>query len=239
MSEIAVKDTRSVPGQMLADFLAEELTAALTELTRQIWEPDDSAVAATCNRLRRIRQLRRALDSLAQSVPEKVPTPTYLVSATFLHNTFQALTETRDECLVYATGPEDGKHIFALTRLVTFDLAERSAVHAVPDPTSQMKALTALEENGERLLATLHSHPGKGAGATAPSTVDLSTQAGLEKLGYPAIGVIFSRNGFVRFYTKNRTFRVVVSGAGARQIEEHLFQLTSVNSKPIFFRRLR
>jgi proteasome lid subunit RPN8/RPN11 len=164
-------------------------------------------------------------------------TPSYLVSASFLHEAFDALTKTGDEHLVYATGPEDGKKLFALTRLVTFDLAEASVVGAAPDPASQLKALAELDRNGERLLATFHSHPGKGAGATAPSGVDLSTQEGLEKLGYPAIGVVFSRNGFVRFYAANRDFRVVVSGSGIESVEERLFRLADANPRALFCRR--
>ena len=127
--------------------------------------------------------------------------------------------------------PEDSKQAFAITQLVTFKLAEKSRVGATPDPTSQLAALTELDQRGERLLAVLHSHPGRGAGATMPSSVDRATQDGLEKMGYPTIGAIFSRDGFVRFFSVNRRFRVAVSGAGVEPAGDRIFRLADVAPK--------
>jgi proteasome lid subunit RPN8/RPN11 len=222
------------PEQLVDGFLQETLAGALIELDAQArGMGDDQAVERTYTRVRELRRLRRAVESLAHGVTADTGGAVYLASASFLAEAFRTVTPTPDEHLVYATGPEDGKRLFALTRLVTFELAERGIAHAAPDPASQIAALTELDRSEERLLATFHSHPGKGPGATTPSSVDLSTQAGLEKMGYPTIGAIFCRDGFVRFFSVNRRFRVVVSGAGIEQLEAHLFHLTEVAEKSL------
>jgi len=225
------------PDQLLEEFLAERLTAALGEFTRHAWGSEDVSLEPSVQLVERLRGLRSAVATLAEGVEPGALTPLYVVSSSFLREAFGFLTETEEEHLVYATGPEDGRRVFALTRLVTFDLTQTSVVHAEPDPGSQLLALAGLEENGERLLATFHSHPGKGAGATTPSSTDLATQEGLEKLGYPTIGAVFSRNGFIRFYSQNRPFRVVVSGTGIEPVEEHLFRLDEVKQRSFFSRR--
>jgi len=222
---------------LLADFLKQNLAAALAEVERRAWETDDGAVEASLEQVRRLRELRRALAAMAKDQVEASHDPTYLVAASFLRDAFRTLTKTHDEALVYATGPEDGKRLFALTRLVTFELAKSSAAYASPDPASQSDALAQLDADGERLLATIHSHPGSGARATTPSCVDLATQETLERYGYPTIGVVCSRDGYVRFYVVNRPFRVFVSGAGVERVEERLYRLTDTTPRSLFRRR--
>ena len=223
------------PDQLIDRFLSEKLQATLDELRQQAWQTDGTEMReATYDRLKYFRQLRAALATLSRGEASSSLHSVYLVSASFLRDAFGALTKTRDEDLVYATGPDDGKRLFALTRLVTFDLAQRSIAHATPERTSQLRALMQLDKNEERLLATFHSHPGRGASATTPSGVDMSTQRGLEKNGYPAIGAIFSRDGYVRFYSVNRLFRIAVSGAGVEQVDDYLFRITDIESKSMF-----
>jgi len=231
---------RPRPDRMIEEFLSEKLTITLNELRQRAWEIGaDASLEAVYNEMKRLRRLREALAALVLGESSTVVKPSYLVSSSFLRKAFQTLTKTRDEHLVYATGPEDGRVLFALTRLVTFNLAARSAAHAAPEPRSQLKALMQLDENEERLLATFHSHTRTGVGATTPSSVDHSTQKGLEELGYPTIGAVFSRDGYVRFYAVNRGFRVVVSGAGVEKIEESLFRLTDTGRSSLLRRRSR
>jgi hypothetical protein len=180
--------------------------------------------------VRRVLHAAEALGRGTAPEPERAET-LYLVGASFLKSTFETLTATPDEHLVYATGPEDGKQAFALSQLVTFKLAEQTAVSAAPDPASQAEALTELDRRGERLLAVLHSHPGYGADRTAPSPDDRLTQEGLERMGYPAIGAIFSRDGFIRFFSVNRRFRVAVSGTGVERAGDHIYHLKDVAPK--------
>lgn len=235
LGEIGDQVLKQRPDQLIDSFLSEKLGATLDELRLHAWQTDGNEMPeAVYGRLKRLRQLRSALATLTQGEAASSLHFAYLISAAFLREAFHALTKTRDEHLVYATGPDDGKRLFALTRLVTFNLAQRSLAHATPERTSQLKALTQLDKNEERLLATFHSHPGRGARATAPSGVDMSTQRGLEKNGYPAIGAIFSRDGYVRFYAVNRLFRVTVAGAGVEQVDDHLFRITDIEPRSLF-----
>lgn len=227
-------DTGTSPIELVRGFVRTTLDDALETLVKRAREGEDEGeVERAFGRVREVRRLRRAIDTLAKGpTPAREPAvPVYLVSAAFLAHSFSLLTQTRDEHLVYATGPEDGKELFALTRLVEFDLAEKSPGRAVPDPRSQIVALSKLDQCEERLLATFHSHP---AGVTEPSDTDLSTQKRLEEMRYPAIGAVFSRDGFIRFYSVDRPFRVVVSGAGCKKVEERLFRLDAAGPKSLF-----
>jgi hypothetical protein len=222
------------PAELVDEYLRETLTGALGTLSARAQDADDDdEVERAFGRVREVRRLRQAVDAMARGVTPATAVPVYLVSATFLAHSFALLTRTPDEHLVYATGPEDGKQLFALTRVVTFDLAEKSRAHALPDPRSQVEALMELDRGEERLLATLHSHPDEGSSNAAPSSTDLSTQANLERMRFPTIGIVFSRDGFVRFYSVNRPFRVVVSGAGCERVEDRLYHITAARPQSL------
>ena len=156
--------------------------------------------------------------------------PLYTISSRFLREAYESLTQTPDEGLIYVTGPKEGENIFVLSRLVKFQPAHVSQAHAEPDPLSQGSALERLTDEGQALLATFHSHPGNGADATHPSGTDLATQDQLEQLSYPTIGAIFSRDGYVRFYSKNREFQVSVSGSGCELVAENVFRISGTRS---------
>jgi proteasome lid subunit RPN8/RPN11 len=175
-------------------------------------------------RILEIRKLRRALRSIDTSA-DHPKCAKYVVSSSFLATSLDELTRGPHEQLVYITGPEDGRSFFALTQILRLDMKSSSAAHAVPDQKSQIKVLSALDRRRERLLATFHSHPGYGADATRPSSIDLSTQRNLENAGYPVIGAILSRDGYIRFYSHNRQFSVSVSGAHCKQNSPTLFRL--------------
>jgi hypothetical protein len=214
------------PERLLTDFVEHQLDTAAASLQEKARAAGENwAVEQAFEDVMELRRVRQAVGDLAQRETAKASVPLYLASASFLKTTFESLTETPDEHLVYATGPEDGKQAFALTRLITFGLAEQTPVSAKPEPTSQRDALIELDRQGERLLAVLHSHPGHGESATKPSSVDQTTQEGLEKMGYPAIGAIFSRDGFVRFFSVNRPFRVAVSGTGVERVGDRVFRV--------------
>jgi hypothetical protein len=219
--------------RLLEEHLSEELSGIFEKFRQHGWQTDGVEILDEIYaRLKKLRKMRSAL-AIVRSHAENGDDGcfTYLISASFLKSAHQTLTKTRDEDLVYVTGPDDGERLCALTRIVRFDLAQQSAAYAVPESTSQLRALLQLDENEERLLATLHTHTTCVPERTKPSTVDLSTQRGLEKNGYPAIGCIFSRNGYVRFYSVDRLFRVVVSGAGVKQIDDFLFRITDVSTQ--------
>ena len=224
--------------RVVVTFLERLLDKAVGELSKSaLGGTEDTAVEQAFGRVMVLRRVRQAAEALAQRAAPVEAEPVYLVGSRFLIDTYRTLTRTPDEELVYATGPEDGEQAFAISELVAFKLAQKSRVGATPDPTSQLEALMELDRHGERLLAVLHSHPGYGAGGTTPSPDDRTTQQGLERMGYPSIGAIFSRDGFIRFFSVNRRFRVAVSGAGVEKAGDHIYHLTDIVPKS-FVRRV-
>lgn len=197
----------------------------MTALKERALSDDELAFYRALLDVTRLFLLRREPEnSVSRPERDSHAVSRYLVSARFLREAKAHLTDLPDEKLVYVTGPQDVS-TFALSRLVFFKLAHASRAYAIPDPSSQIDALEHLTEEGQALLATFHSHPGHGPDATRPSGIDLATQEQLEDLGYPTVGVIFSRDGFVRFYTKNHEFDVSVSGSGAIEVTKHLYRL--------------
>jgi len=216
----------------LRRYLEERLTQVLRALSKHVQSDDQPAFREALKALQRLFGLRRALAFLASSLRRIDTSPQYLVSGRLLREAFRVLTKTQMECLAYVTGPCNGTNTYALAELVEVELADARPAYANPEAESQMDVLERLSEDGLALLATFHSHPGRGAGATHPSGTDLSTQEQLETLGYPAIGAIFSRDGFVRFYSNRRPFKVAVSGTATEQLTNQLYRITGLGINP-------
>jgi hypothetical protein len=150
--------------------------------------------------------------------------PRYAVSALFLVECFHELTKDEDEQLFFVTGPESGGVLVPCVR-VAFAHEHRSAVGVTGDTADSHRALINLEVAGHRLLAHCHSHPSQGLSSTTPSGTDQGFQRRLEGAGYPAVGAIFSRDGFVRFFRSNADFTVEVFGAGVERHGPHAVRL--------------
>ena len=76
-----------------------------------------------------------------------------------------------------------------------------------------------------------HSHPGRGAAATHESSIDVNYLGGIQRGGTDVIGIIVTRDGFVRFFSVEKPFQVLVQGSGVTQIEEHVFQIASFTKR--------
>lgn len=211
-----------VENRPLLEFLNEHRERLLNSVCARAKQWDLDGIRVMFHRLTVVIRLFHAV---RQQLPQRRPTPTYLVDATFLADAFRQLTQGRDEALSYVTGPEQGDNVFVLSRLIPLQLAHRSLARARSDLGHQVQVLTKLEEDGLRLLGCLHSHPGHGPEATTPSSVDLRMQANLEAGGYAAIGGIFSRDGHLRFFSHERKFHVLVTGNKAVETGECLFRL--------------
>jgi proteasome lid subunit RPN8/RPN11 len=148
----------------------------------------------------------------------------YLMSSLFLREAYQDLVRDAAEDMQFVTGPESEDYR-VLSRFVVFEKNTRTAVRVTGDPQSSHRVLIALSQSGHRLLAWMHSHPGVGANATCPSGTDLAHQARLERGGYPTIGLITSRDGYVRFFSKDLPFTVHITGGDVRRIDERIYQL--------------
>ncbi|MBS3788539.1 hypothetical protein KGY79_10145 [Candidatus Bipolaricaulota bacterium] len=150
----------------------------------------------------------------------------YLTDYKFLTDCYKYLTETQDEGFCLVTGPEMEEDVYALTRRIEPEMRRQGPAGAEPDLGSLNRLLDKIDEGyGAHLSGYFHSHPGTGSGSTGPSSIDLKTQERLERGGYPVIGCIFSRDGYLRFYSESRDFQLEVSGNGGEQIERRTFKL--------------
>ena len=151
----------------------------------------------------------------------------YLVSSLFLRESFELLNKREVESLHFVTGPEisDTK---VLDKIVDFRLEKQSAVYAKADSSAVRKALIYLNRHAYKLYGCFHIHPGNGATSIFPSSTDMKLDRLLHRGGYGCIGAIFSRDGYIRFFS-SKEFEINIYGNGVEKIDEKLYRLTEVN----------
>ncbi len=148
----------------------------------------------------------------------------YLVGSRFLTWCSKLLLRSADEGLVFVSGLQL-EPILTLDQLVGFGLKRQSLTGAEADRGSALRALIQLDCFGHKLHGVFHSHPGDGPIGTLPSGIDHETQARLERGGYPVIGGIFSRDGYVRFFSEKNQFEVITYGTGIESAGEKVFRV--------------
>lgn len=151
----------------------------------------------------------------------------YLISSLYLMDSFALLNKDEVESLHFVTGPEVGE-TKVMDKIVDLKLEKQSMVYAKADTEAIRETLIYLTDYGYKLWACIHIHPGSGAGSTYPSGTDKTLDRLLLKGGYDCIGAIFSRDGFVRFFS-SKEFEVNIYGNGVEKIDEKLYRLVKVN----------
>ena len=154
--------------------------------------------------------------------------PIYVVSSLFLHDSFNYLNKDADlESLHFVTGIQIS-NLIILDRMVHFELEIQNCVFASGNPNSVSKVLIELNEHAHKLLGYFHIHPGQGQETTFPSSTDLKFQKLLGRGHYPVIGAIFSRDGYVRFFS-SKDFEIETYGNGVEKINGNLFRLVEIS----------
>jgi hypothetical protein len=178
-----------------------------------------------------------ALAKAAATVP--VPPPAqdpavsqYFISSRFMTNCYTYLTaDPRGfERLHIVSGLALDGNRYTLEQMEKVPMSAQSPTGARADQQSLTRALIALSESGHALHGLFHSHPGLGPRATLPSLdKDIPTHQRLEEGGYPLIGAIFVKDGYVRFFSTNRPFTVTIYGLGVTPVpgEKNVFQIHS------------
>jgi hypothetical protein len=160
--------------------------------------------------------------------PAREPTlPVYVVNSIFLADCHRFLLSDAKgyELMHLVTGSKVSASTRTLDRMEQVALASHSAIHAEADQHDLQRRLIGMSEWGLSMHGLFHAHPGQGIGATRPSGKDLNTHERYERGGYPLVGAIFVRDGYVRFFSHNRPFTIHLSGTGVRQYEEHVFKI--------------
>ncbi|HXS95076.1 MAG TPA: hypothetical protein VN736_10755 [Candidatus Limnocylindrales bacterium] len=178
--------------------------------------------------IRQANDFLESLEQIAKHVPEGKPARRYTVSSLFLQESFKKLTASADEEFVFITGSEiDG--VLVLDQWAEFAHEKKSPLAVTGDVRATHSLLIRLENFGHRLLASFHSHPGRGAEATAPSGTDERFQKRLEAAGHIAVMAIFSRDGFIRFLRLDSDIDIQVFGTGVEKHGPGIFRLTSLD----------
>lgn len=193
---------------------------------------DESAAKGIMSELLRVSEAKKVCEVAMADLGTESEVPVYILSTMFVQDAFRLLTQGPEEDLRFATGLVTGPNILAVTRLLQFDMKLRSVIAAQGDQASVTRVLIYLHNHDHKLFMTWHSHPGSGKGATTPSSTDIDFHRRLELGGYPVIGAICSRQGYVRFFSYRRAFKVSVYGKGMEVIDEQhsIFRLTSIST---------
>jgi hypothetical protein len=162
----------------------------------------------------------RWADSLAQPSVN-----TYVMDAWFAQDLIHELTPGPDEEITHVTGARVGP-VRILSRICRLTAQTKTVVFARATAKSCADTEIEILEHGNMLHAMAHSHPGRGAGATQPSGIDINYLGGIQRVGSEAIGIIVTRDGWVRFFSVIKPFRVFVMGAGVTQTEENVYHVT-------------
>ena len=158
----------------------------------------------------------------------------YRTSSLFLKECFEFLVSTREEVIHLVTGVELEKNFFILDRLEKIKY-QASIAGAQADVKDLFRKLVEIDEKyGCLLLAVFHSHPFEGIAGSCPSGIDHNLQESLEKSGYKTIQAVFSRNGYIRFFSNKLAFEIEVYGKGIEKISEQgnekIFKLSEIKS---------
>lgn len=175
----------------------------------------------------RAHEKLKRISPLKQKAETKFPDkPTYRVSSWLLEEAFDYLTGLPEERITFVAGQKVGDSNYTLERMLKLDQEIQTTTRAKADVNSAAAALSRIDEYEMSFSAHLHSHPNLGKGGTIPSGKDRNFQDRLESGGHICIGGIFSRDGFVRFFSNNRDFELKIIGTGVEKLEEdRLFQL--------------
>ena len=173
---------------------------------------------------------RALLAVYPQVMQASAPASTYVVGSWFLASCAETLLADPQghERLHFVTGVRIGASR-TLDRMVPVPIESHSAIHAAADQTGAQQALIELDTWGHTVHGLFHSHPGQGREATRPSSTDLATHERYERGGYPLIGAIVVRDGFVRFFSHRADFSISIFGEGVIQIDTRLFHIKNLS----------
>jgi len=208
------------------DFLKEnhKLIKELRKLSNR--EPKERLITESDYYLL-IANMENAIYKSLSDIKKRSEKQRYIVDSLFLQDSFNQLNQDRVESMHFATGCEtDGKKV--LTKIINLAHETQSVVYAKADTSAVRSALIYLTLQGFNLQGYFHIHPGTGRQSTTPSSTDWALDKLLLKGGYKAIGVIFSRDGFISFFSSNK-FNVEIQGKGIEKINEKLYRFIEIN----------
>lgn len=182
------------------------------------------ALQASIADLAPLEDALRVLASLSSTPVAREPVRTYHVNVLFMAALYPRLMTCEREFAL--SGAKLADNVYTLDTAVELE-GEASAGHVSPTAESISGAQEAFWSTGQTIRALLHWHPGQGPSACSPSSIDLATQERIERAGFPAIGMIWTRDRLLRVFSALHPFAVQFVGKGMEIIDgdHHLYQL--------------
>ncbi|MEE9615045.1 MAG: hypothetical protein V3W31_08905 [Thermodesulfobacteriota bacterium] len=207
--------------------ILEETSVIIKELECLAREKPKNAIKALQKHQLMMAGIRERISDYFAWIHNDKKNPSYTVSSLFLLESFKLLNRREVESLHFVTGPEiEGTKV--LDKIVDFRLEKQSVVYAKADAEAIREALIYLSEHGFKLWGCFHIHPGAGPSSIFPSGTDKTLDRLLNKGGYDCVGAIFSRDGYVRFFSSKK-FEVNIYGNGVEKVDEKLYRLIEVH----------
>jgi hypothetical protein len=219
-----LQENESEMNGVLRSLLDEKIEEEWSKLKSVIEREYDNDGIEECQTLLKSLQLRKSLSELFQGQGDRKIRKLYIVGSLFLHKCRHYLKAFNSESVHLVTGITLGG-LFFLDTILPFRLKNCSWARASGDERSTHRLMQLLDKFGHPLSGYFHSHPGTGPSATCPSSIDYRMQGIFERGGYPAIGAIFSQDGYVRFFSLNRQFVIQTIGTRIRKEAPNVFKL--------------
>lgn len=151
----------------------------------------------------------------------------FIMEAAVLRRARERVTRDISEEGIIFTGNRFG-NVRILAELIDLPAAFRSPVEFTCDRKAYANTLIDLYEAGRGFNATGHSHPGVIPESTHWSRKDWDYFTAIQKAGSDAIGLIFNRGGYVRFFSPIVPFTLMIQGNGIRKVGDNVYLLEKI-----------
>jgi len=178
-------------------------------------------LSRVAEKLTQVTRDARALASLG--TPEDGTRQRFVFSSAMLRESFRYCVSRPEEGMHFILGIEHEGMLIG-THIVPFPYEYRSVAGAAGVHQATHKICIQAHETGHYAIALVHSHPGSGIDANHPSPTDRRTQT-LWECGTRLLGGIWSRDGYLRWYTNELAFAVNVEGNQIERVEENVWKI--------------
>ena len=207
--------------------LVEDTRMIARDLKRLNKEKPKNIMKAIHKHRLMLAEINGLIGNYLDSIHNDNKRPVYAITSLFLLESFKLLNRREVESLHFVTGPEI-KGTKVLDKIVDLRLEKQSVVFAKAESGAIREALIYLTDHGFKLWGCFHIHPGCGPSSIFPSGIDKTLDRLLNKGGYNCVGAIFSRDGFVRFFSSKK-FEVKIYGNGVEKVNEKTYRLIKVD----------
>lgn len=217
---------------VIYSYLAKKAETLETHLLNACRQTDEPTALAVMSELLDVAHIKKVSAGVVDQLPAEPTVATYMMSTLTIREACAILTKTDDEDLRFATGLVVAPMQYAITRFLDFELKRKSAVFAEGEQEAVARLMIGLHHSDHKLFMTWHSHPGNSASSTTPSHIDMDFHRRLEAGNYPVVGGIVNRDGYVRFFSYKRPFKISIYGKGVEVIDErhNVYKLNKISA---------